>query len=121
MIFFLIAFIGMCILRLIGWSLSKKILYWCPTTLAICICFIWGGSVAFAVHILIREFTPHIILKIIMGYGAGAYASIPNFGLLDRATIPDVGGIYGISRHDLISNFSLLIYIIASIIFAFFF
>ena len=56
---------------------------------------------------------PDLILKII-GYGAFAYASIPNYGLINEDTIPKSQ----LPRHLLISILPLGVFIVASILFA---
>jgi hypothetical protein len=116
MIFFLITLFGMYIGRKLGWSLSKRVLYVSPLPIALILCLGWGVGVALVVHLLITWQFPNIILKIIMGFGAGSYVSIPNFGLLSQATIPDEA----LPRHTLISGLPLVAFIVSSVAFAFF-
>jgi hypothetical protein len=85
--FIAIVFAGMFIGRNIGWWLSKAMLYGGPLPVTIVLCLAWGALFAFALHFLIQEFEPGIIAKVI-AYGAGAYVSVPNFGLFAPGSIP---------------------------------
>jgi hypothetical protein len=116
MIFVLIAIAGMYVGRKIGWAVSKAILYTAPTGVAVITCLFWGTAVAFGIHALIRWQQPNVVLKIIFGFGVGAYVSIPNYGLIAESTIPE----HAIGRHTLISNLPLWTFILASVAFAFF-
>jgi hypothetical protein len=78
-------------------------------------CLLWGGIVASLVYALIQWRQPGLVLKIIMGYALGAYVSIPSFGLLDDASIPDSAR----SRHTVVSAIPLLTYILFMIAFPF--
>jgi hypothetical protein len=73
--------------RSLGWWLSKTTLYGRPLPLTIILCLAWGAFFASALHILIREFEPNLIAKV-FAYGAGAYVSVPNFGLFAPGSIP---------------------------------
>jgi len=100
MIFFLIMVCVLYVGRKLGWSLSKNVLYSAPIVVVFSLCLVWGASLAFGIHSLIRWLSPNIILKIIMGFGVGAYVSMPNYGLFDGSTIPE----NEMPRHLLISN-----------------
>lgn len=110
MVFFFIAIIFMYIGRKIGWAISKGALYTTSTGTAIVACVIWGCAVALSIFGLIRWQEPNIILKIIMGYALGGYVAVPNFGLVNQATIPE----QGMSRHRLISSVPFITYTITS-------
>ena len=74
---------------------------------------VWGILVAGAFRLLIGWQDPNLILKIIMGYWAGAYVSIPNYGLFAGGSGPD-------ERQDAIfSVVPFVVYVLASIAFAF--
>jgi len=63
---------------------------------------------------MVRGLHPNIVLAII-GFMAGAYISIPDYGMGDVWQYP-----FGdATRHDIVSNFPLLIYVIASVAFYF--
>lgn len=84
--FIAITFAGMLVGRSIGWWLSKAMLYGGPLPITVVLCLAWGTLIGYALHVLIREFEPGIIAQV-FAYGAGGYVSIPNFGLLARASI----------------------------------
>ncbi len=115
LLFFFLAFVGMYIGRKVGWILSKAVLYTGSTALILPLCVGWGGLVALLVYGLIEWQQPGLLLKIIMGYALGAYVSIPNFGLLNEATIPDSARL----RHTLVSGLPLLTYIVLMVPLAF--
>jgi hypothetical protein len=71
----------------LGWWLSRTALYNLSLPLMIVLCIGWGALIGFALHSLIQEFSPGTIAKI-FAYGAGAYASVPNYGLIAEASIP---------------------------------
>ena len=113
--FFIITFIGMYIGRKIGWVLSRSILYnpkisHISTAL---ICLLFGILVALLIHLSIYWQHPNIVMSIIFGYILGVYVSIPNYGLLDKSTIPETKKFH----HNLIGTTSVLSYIIAIIFF----
>jgi hypothetical protein len=78
--------IGMFIGRKAGWALSEAMLYGGPLPLIISLCVAWGVLFGFGLHVLIREFQPSLI-ALAFGYGVGAYASVPNFGLFASGSI----------------------------------
>ncbi len=114
MLFFVITLFGMYFGRKIGWSLTRSVLYSSPIVIVFLVCLVWGTAVAFGVHSLIRWLLPNIVLKIIMGFGVGAYVAIPNYGIAEH-TVPDELA----PRHLLATGLPLLAFIAASIIFAF--
>lgn len=75
-------------------------------------CLLWGSTVAMVVHIIVLTFKPHWILKWVFGFGQGAYAAVPNYGLL--STIPSDERL----RHQLISNVPLAAFVVMSIVLA---
>ena len=101
--------------RKIGWVLSRSILYnpkisHISTAL---ICLLFGILVALLIHLSIYWQHPNIVMSIIFGYILGVYVSIPNYGLLDKSTIPETKKFH----HNLIGTTSVLSYIIAIIFF----
>ena len=123
MAFFLIALVGMYVGRKIGWAISKPLYQWTllfpnPKVVQISVILIgvlWGGLIAFGVRELILWQHPGLILRIIMGYALGAYVAIPNYGLMNKDTL------YGLGEEvdTLLSGHPLIVYILASIGFAF--
>jgi len=115
MFFVVIVFIGIVILRKLGWALSKRFLYTTRNNKAILTCILWGILVAFLLHALIRWQNPNFWIKLIIGYGFGSYVSIPNYGLVNQSTIPD----NIMPRHTMLYLLPLLAFLVSSIIFAF--
>lgn len=115
MAFFLITCVlGPVVGRKIGWALSKGVLYGGPGVVVGIVCATWGISIAFLVQLSMVHFHPGWVLKV-LGYGAGAYMSIPNYGLLLESTIP--GNV--LPRHRIISRAPLVAFILGAICFAF--
>ena len=75
--------------RKAGWTLSKVLLYPAPFAVSVVLDIFWGTVVAIVVLSLIKWLNPGTVTKVIFGYGAGLYVSIPNFGLFNESTIPD--------------------------------
>ena len=115
MAFFLLALIFMFVGRKLGWALSKSLLYTAPLFIALVLATLWGGLVAFGMRELLNWQQPGAILRWLMGYALGAYVAVPNYGLLVPPTIPDKAT----SRHDLVLNVPAVVYIGASIAFAY--
>jgi len=113
--FVLTAILAMYVGRKLGWALSKGVLYTAATGVAVVVGIVWGALVALGIHGLIVWQHPNWVLKIIFGFGLGAYVSIPNFGLVSEDTIPG----HAMPRHTLIWNVPLLTYIVASVGLAF--
>lgn len=101
--------------RQLGWWLSKASLYLDPLPVILAECVIWGGLVAYVIHVLIAWHHPNWILKWIFGFYAGSYVASPNFGLFRRSSIPDSEYL----RHFTIDHLPLLIFILCSILFAY--
>jgi len=100
--------------RKLGWIISRNVLYSAPTSLAVLVCILWGMGTAFGFRLVVIGLRPNIILAII-GFMAGGYISIPNYGLIAESTIPE-----GVSvRHEIVSSLPSLVYIVASILFYF--
>jgi hypothetical protein len=100
--------------RKIGWAISRALLYSTSWAVCVIVCLVWGVGAAYMLRLFILSMHPGLLLKI-FGYGAGAYISIPNYGLLDESTIPDTE----IARHVLIKGVPFIVFIVASIAFAF--
>jgi hypothetical protein len=106
---------GMTILgRKVGWALSRDVLYKTPRVACIICCIGWGLMNAWGVHRLIETWHPGLLLKI-YGYGAGAYISVPNYGLYEKTTIPETA----LPRHLLIQALPDAVFVVASVILAF--
>lgn len=101
--------------RKLGWALSKRVLYTAGTGLVVVACVLWAVAVALIIHGLISEERPHWVLKIIFGFGLGAYVSVPNFGLMREDTIPE----HAMPRHTMISMLPMWVFIAASVGLAF--
>ncbi len=114
MLYFFVTFVGMYILRKIGWLVSP-FMYKLPFIIAVLLCALWGVFIGFYTDYLIYYFNPGLILKIIMGYFCGCYISIPNFGLFNNANVPETA----IKRHVLISGLPMGVYIITATCLAF--
>jgi hypothetical protein len=114
LLFFFVCLMGMLILRRLGWTLSRAIFYSAPWVVSILLLITWGTGVAFGFRHLVLWLHVGWLLKI-FGYGTAAYVSIPNFGLIAESTIPD----HAQPRHLTISNLSLVVFIVLSIVFAF--
>lgn len=115
MAFFLGVLFSTWIGRKIGWAISRGLLY--STNVAVCfvVCIVWGLGTAYALRLFMLATNPGLLLKI-FGYGGGAYISIPNHGLLDENTVPQSE----MARHVTIKSVPFLVFIAASIAFAFF-
>jgi hypothetical protein len=100
--------------RKIGWALSRNLLYTSTWAVCIVLCLAWATGVAYALRLSILAMHPGLLLKL-FSYGAGAYISIPNYGLLNESTVPE----YGRPRHDFIKGVPSIVYIVASVVFAF--
>lgn len=74
--FFLISLAFTQVARRLGWSVSKRFLYFVPVPLVVTICLLWGSAIALAIHASIVWLKPHWLVKWIFGYAQGAYASI---------------------------------------------
>jgi hypothetical protein len=101
--------VGMFSRRRWGWWLSKR-LYVSSLPIAIVVCIGWGAFVALLLHHLIVRFNPSAI-AMWFAYGAGAYVSIPNFGLIAEATIPASAQ----PRHTLIEVVPFVTYVVVCV------
>ena len=99
----------------VGWRASKGHLYTLPLAAVLPLCILWGCGTAAMFKVLMLWLKPHVVLLWIFGYAQGAYAAIPNYGLLNELTIPP--GAQG--RHQLVSNVPLLAYVVSMITFSF--
>lgn len=113
-IFIICCILGPIIGRKLGWIISRNVLYHAPTSLAVMICVIWGIGTAYMLRMAVTGLHPNIILAII-GFMAGGYISVPNYGLIAESIIPDSGK----TRHHVVSNLPFLVYIVASVLFYF--
>jgi len=115
MTFFLLSILFMFIGRKIGWLFSRIVLYQTRASAALIFAALWAALVAFAMRGLINVQQPGAVLRWIFGYSLGAYVAIPNYGLVDRSTLPP-----DVERRDTaISNLAVLVYIGLSITFAY--
>lgn len=99
--------------RKTGWYVSKNILYPSSFSIITIISILWGFLVAIIVYLLILWLNPEIIVKIIFGYGFGAYWSVPDFGLFDENTMPDLT----MAKHNLMMIVPLIFFAASLIIF----
>ena len=110
MVFFIASLVFLFLGRKLGWALSKP-LYVAPLPVVVVFCLLWGGIVAAAIHGLIIWQEPSWILRWIFGYALGGYVSIPNYGLVHEATVPDEA----IRQHALLKSIPWVTYIVLSI------
>jgi len=114
MVFFFGCLFAAVIGRKLGWGVSRGILYPSGWPLCAVVCLIWGVGLAWGLRLFIIATSPALLLKI-FGYGAGMYISIPNYGLFAESTIPESE----LPRHVFIKGVPWVVFIIASVIFAF--
>ena len=95
-------------MRRLGWRLSRGSLYFVPSFFAVTFCIMWGGCVAGADHLLIIWLHPFWLVKWIFGYGQGAYAAVPNYGLLRESSVPP-GAMF---RHQMLSIVPVISYVV---------
>lgn len=96
--------------RKIGWVLSRHVFYSTPSAVAVPLCLVWGIAVAFGFRDMVLWLKPNIILAFI-GFAAGAYVSIPDYGIGEMWMAP-----YGsATRKDIVSHFPFLIYLLSSV------
>ncbi len=112
--FFIVVMVAMFCCRNLGWFFSKGFLYQVSTFKAASFCILWAILLASSLRWAIVVFQPGIIMRVV-GFGAGAYASIPNYGLIAESTIPPEG----IPRHKLIEAVPFWSFIVASILLAY--
>jgi hypothetical protein len=94
--------------RYLGWGVSRAFLYPAPIPLSLVGAVAWGVVVGVGMSSLIGWLHPGSILKWVLGFGLGAYVSIPNFGLFSEGTIPDSDQ----PRHFMISNVPLVAFVV---------
>ena len=112
--FFICCIVAPYIGRKLGWALSRRLFYATPSAIAVPLVLLWGAATAFGYRHMVTGLHPNIILAVI-GFMAGAYISIPDYGMGDVWQYP-----FGPpTRHDIVSNFPFLTYIIASVAFYF--
>ena len=110
--FFLFSIILMTLGRRLGWGMTK-ITVFSPVSLFIVTGIIWGILVAACFRLLIGWQDPNLILRIVMGYGAGTYTSIPNYGLWENGNGPNT------NQDTIFSTVPFFTFVLASIAFAF--
>ena len=113
--FFVLSFFGTNILRRLGWRLSRGSLYFVQSFFAVTFCIFWGGCIAGLVHSLIGWLHPFWLVKWIFGYGQGAYAAVPNYGLLQESSIPPEAML----RHQILWTVPLVSYVAIALLLAF--
>jgi hypothetical protein len=109
--FFLATFLFTQVARRVGWWASRRILYIGSTPMVAISCVMWGGTVALSMHVLVAWLNPHWLVKWIFGYAQGAYAAVPNFGLIAESSVPP-GATF---RHQMISTLPLLSFIVHAV------
>jgi hypothetical protein len=111
---FLTCIVGTIVGRNIGWWFSKAILYSGPLAVVIPFLIVWGCGTGIVLNLAIRWLHPSLLPRII-GYGAGAYVSIPAYGLIQESTIPPSA----LGRHRLVNNFPLVMFVLTVVTLAF--
>jgi hypothetical protein len=114
LLFFVCCIVASYLGRKLGWTLSRHLFYATPSAIAVPLCLLWGVAIAYGFRRMVTGLHPNIILAII-GFMAGGYISIPDYGMGDVWQY----GYGSATRHDIVSNFPFLTYIIASIVFYF--
>ncbi len=114
MVYFIVTIVFMYVGRMLGWAFSRP-LYTASLATVVIFGIFWGVVVAGSVCGLIFWQEPGWILRWVMGYALGAYVSIPNYGLVDEATVPDET----ILQHVLLKLIPWVTYIASSIALAF--
>ena len=113
MLFFVLSFAFMNIGRQIGYALCRP-LYRRGLTLIVAFGLLWGAGVAAAMHSLVGWQHPGFLLKWVMGYALGAYVAIPNYMLVDPATMaPDI-----MTKDTVLNGVPFITYIACSLAFA---
>lgn len=112
--FFISCIVAPYIGRKLGWALSRRLFYSTPSGIAVPLCLLWGLALAFGFRHLVTALHPNIILAV-LGFMAGGYISIPDYGMGDVWMYPHGSA----TRRDIVSNFPFLLYIIASVVFLF--
>ena len=102
-------------MRRLGWRLSRDSLYFVQSFFAVSFCITWGGCIAGLVHFLIGWLHPYWLVKWIFGYAQGAYAAVPNFGLLQESSIPPGAMV----RHQILLTIPLISYVAMALLLAF--
>jgi energy-coupling factor transporter transmembrane protein EcfT len=111
MLFIFLAVMFMFVGRKLGWAFSK-LLYSAPMGVVVLFSLFWGVAVAGSIRGLILWQQPGAVLRWILGYALGAYVAIPNYELLDEASVPP-------DSHVLLEGLPLGIYVACSIALAF--
>jgi hypothetical protein len=114
MVFFLSTLAFMYAERKLGWACSRP-LYSAPLSAVVPFGLFWGTTVAGSIRGFVLWQEPGAILRWVMGYALGAYVAIPNFGLLDEATV----ALEATPRHVLLKAVPLATYVACSIALAF--
>ena len=96
----------------LGWGLTKISMF-SPVSVLMVTSIVWGILIAAVYRLLIGWQDPNLILKIIMGYGAGAHASLLGYGLWAGGNGPNK------NQDTIFSAVPLITYVLASIVFAF--
>jgi hypothetical protein len=103
--FVAISLVAMSAGRRVGWLLSRR-LYFAPTLLCAFVLPLWGGVIAIGVDQAIKYFHPSLMIKVIFGYGMGAYISMPNYRLFATENVPSAM----MRRHYEIQNIPLIMF-----------
>jgi hypothetical protein len=106
--------VGVVVGRRAGWIVSEAILYPVPTTISVLLCVAWACAVAYLARRFIEWHQVGLFWKVFI-YGAGAYIAVPNYGLFRKNSIPHEIQ----AKHQAISTFPWVTYIVASVVFAF--
>ena len=86
MVFFFVCLLAIWVGRRTGWALRRAVLYKSNWTVCVLLSCAWAIGTAYCLRFLLLETHPGLLLKI-FGYGAWAYVSIPNYGLIQDSTV----------------------------------
>ncbi len=96
------------ILRKVGWTISKNVLYFSPTLVAVLLTVFWGVLVFYYFNYAVSYFKPNFYIGLIYGLLNGMYCANPAYALFNENTIP----FNQLMKHNLINLVGILSFII---------
>jgi hypothetical protein len=114
LLIFLMYLVGVFTLRKLGQTLCKTVLHKAPWIVCFLLLVTWGIGIALGFRYLALWLQVGLVLKI-LGYGAAAYASAPDYGWSFESSGPNQPQ----PRPMIMPQLSFLTFVVASIAFAF--